>query len=53
MKFDKGIKYDVSLEKQTVEVRTDDHSYETILEKIKKTGKPVTAGKKDGVSADI
>lgn len=54
MKFDKkGIKYDVSLEKQTVEVTTEDVSYETVLEKIKKTGKSVTAGKKDGVTADI
>lgn len=53
MNLTKGIKYDVSLEKQTVEVRTDDVTYETVLEKLKKTGKPVTAGKKDGVSAEI
>ncbi|MCJ1346397.1 Cytosolic copper metallochaperone [Peltigera leucophlebia] len=53
LKATEGITYNVSLEKQTVEVSTDEVPYETVLEKIKKTGKPVTAGEKDGESADI
>ncbi|KIJ68921.1 hypothetical protein HYDPIDRAFT_105449 [Hydnomerulius pinastri MD-312] len=38
-----GITYDVSLEKQEVRV-TGDVEYDTILEKIKKTGKEVISG---------
>ena len=42
-------KYDVSLEAQTADVRTDAHvGYATVLEKIKKTGKAVKAGSADG-----
>lgn len=37
--------YDISLESGTVKVKTaPDVSFETVLEKIKKTGKTVTAG---------
>ncbi|CCK70725.1 copper metallochaperone ATX1 KNAG_0F00560 [Huiozyma naganishii CBS 8797] len=40
-------KFDVSLEKQTVDVQTD-LAYETVLEKIQKTGKEVKGGKSVG-----
>ncbi|KAJ5602151.1 hypothetical protein N7510_011685 [Penicillium lagena] len=45
-----GVKdFDVSLESQTATVNTGpDVSYETVLEKIKKTGKTVNSGEADG-----
>ena len=47
-----GVKsYDVSLEKQTADVTTDDSiNYATLLEKIKKTGKTVNSAEADGVA---
>jgi len=39
-----GITYTVDLEKQEVKV-TGDVSYDTVLDKIKKTGKEVVSGK--------
>jgi len=50
-----GVKsYDVSLPNQTADVVTEDSvSYETVLEKIKKTGKTVSAGEADGQSMAI
>ena len=46
--------YDVSLEDQTADVYADESlPYETVLEKIKKTGKEVKSGEKDGVPANI
>jgi len=47
-----GVKsYNVSLETQTADIYTSDDSlsYETVLEKIKKTGKAVNSGEADGV----
>jgi len=46
-----GVKeYTVSLESQTADITTEDSvSYETVLEKIKKTGKEVQSGEADGV----
>ncbi|KIW52241.1 hypothetical protein PV05_07894 [Exophiala xenobiotica] len=46
-----GIKdYNVSLDTQTADITTADSvSYETVLEKIKKTGKTVNSGEADGV----
>lgn len=46
-----GVKsYDVSLETQTADVVTEEAvAYETVLEKIKKTGKVVRGGVADGV----
>lgn len=46
-----GVKsYDVSLEKQSAHIITEPSlDYSTVLEKIKKTGKEVKAGKADGV----
>lgn len=46
-----GVKsYDVSLEKQTADITTDDSvTYATLLEKIKKTGKVVNSAEADGV----
>jgi copper chaperone len=38
-------KVDANLEKQTVDVYTGSVDYETVLEKIKKTGKEVSGGK--------
>ncbi|KAF9218423.1 hypothetical protein BS17DRAFT_720923 [Gyrodon lividus] len=38
-----GITYEVSLENQEVKVITESVSYDTVLEKIKKTGKEVGA----------
>lgn len=38
-------KIDANLETQTVDVYTESVDYETVLEKIKKTGKEVTGGK--------
>ncbi|CAL5870005.1 uncharacterized protein PFLUO_LOCUS4238 [Penicillium psychrofluorescens] len=45
-----GVKeFDVSLESQTATVNTGpDVSYETVLDKIKKTGKTVNSGEADG-----
>ncbi|KAF2648510.1 putative iron/copper transporter Atx1 [Lophiostoma macrostomum CBS 122681] len=45
-----GVKsYDISLESQTAEIITDDSvDYDTLLEKIKKTGKTVNSGEADG-----
>lgn len=45
-----GVKsYDVSLDTQTATVTTEEGlSYETVLEKIKKTGKTVNSGEADG-----
>lgn len=53
--FDTGIKsYNVSLENQTADIYAEDSlPYETVLEKIKKTGKTIKSGEKDGVSAEI
>ncbi|KIX04939.1 uncharacterized protein Z518_05810 [Rhinocladiella mackenziei CBS 650.93] len=46
-----GVKeYAVSLDTQTADITTEDSvSYETVLEKIKKTGKTVNSGEADGV----
>ena len=46
-----GVKsYEVSLDKQTAEITTDDSlSYAQVLEKISKTGKKVNSGEADGV----
>ena len=42
--------YNVSLEDQTADVTTEERvGYETVLEKIKKTGKKVNGGESDGV----
>ena len=45
-----GVKsYNVSLESQTADITTEPSlGYETVLEKIKKTGKKVNSGEKDG-----
>ena len=56
--YETGISsFDVSLENQTADVYTHDGeegvSYEQVLEKIKKTGKAVTKGERDGVVAAI
>ncbi|EXJ75211.1 uncharacterized protein Z519_01555 [Cladophialophora bantiana CBS 173.52] len=50
-----GVKnYTVSLDTQTADVTTEDSvSYETVLEKIKKTGKTVNSGEADGVSMAV
>lgn len=41
--------YDVSLESQTAEIKTEPSlGYDTVLEKIKKTGKRVNSGEMDG-----
>lgn len=51
-----GIKsYTVSLDDQTAEVITNDDSlsYETVLEKIAKTGKKVNSGEADGVVKSV
>jgi len=46
--------YDVSLENQTADVTTEEElAYETVLEKIKKTGKTVNSGEADGVAMDV
>lgn len=46
--------YNVSLETQTAEIEaSDDLAYETVLEKIKKTGKTVKSGEADGEPRDI
>ena len=44
----------MSLETQTAEIVTEDSlDYETVLDKIKKTGKTVKAGQADGVPKDV
>ncbi|KAK5051435.1 hypothetical protein LTR84_003087 [Exophiala bonariae] len=50
-----GVKeYNVSLETQTADITAEDSlSYETVLEKIKKTGKTVNSGEADGVPQPI
>ncbi|KAL8811513.1 MAG: hypothetical protein Q9200_001736 [Gallowayella weberi] len=47
-------KYEVSLQSQTADVYADEGlAYETVLEKIKKTGKTVVKGQKDGQAVDV
>jgi hypothetical protein len=50
-----GVKsYNVSLETQTAEIVTEESlDYETVLEKIKKTGKTVKSGEADGSPRDV
>merc|ERR1711939_513938 len=50
-----GVKdYNVSLDTQTADITTADSvSYETVLEKIKKTGKTVNSGEADGVVMSV
>ncbi|KAF3039133.1 Cytosolic copper metallochaperone [Didymella heteroderae] len=50
-----GVKsYNVSLETQTADIVTEDSlSYETVLEKIKKTGKTVKSGEADGSPREV
>ncbi|KAM0795064.1 hypothetical protein BDR22DRAFT_814174 [Usnea florida] len=45
--------YTVSLENQTADVYTDEVSFETVLEKIKKTGKTVKGAEKDGEGVGV
>ncbi|KAI4086583.1 MAG: hypothetical protein LQ344_007446 [Seirophora lacunosa] len=47
-------KYEVSLSAQTADVYADEGlAYETVLEKIKKTGKAVTKGVRDGEEVGV
>lgn len=50
-----GVKsYNVSLESQTADITAEDSlPYETVLEKIKKTGKVVNSGEADGVAMAV
>ncbi|KAF2185400.1 putative iron/copper transporter Atx1 [Zopfia rhizophila CBS 207.26] len=50
-----GVKsYNVSLETQTAEIVAEDSlKYDTVLEKIKKTGKTVKSGEADGTPMDV
>ncbi|KAL8991992.1 MAG: hypothetical protein Q9169_007463, partial [Polycauliona sp. 2 TL-2023] len=50
-----GIKsYTVSLESQTADIYAEEGlAYETVLEKIRKTGKTIVKGEKDGVEAAV
>lgn len=50
-----GVKsYNVSLESQTAEIVAEDSlSYDTVLEKIKKTGKTVKSGTADGEAKEV
>jgi len=50
-----GVKdFSVSLDTQTADITTEDSvSYETVLEKIKKTGKTVNSGEADGVNMAV
>jgi copper chaperone len=50
-----GVKsYNVSLETQSADIVTEESlDYDTVLEKIKKTGKTVKSGQADGVSRDV
>ncbi|KAL9019315.1 MAG: hypothetical protein Q9185_003393 [Variospora sp. 1 TL-2023] len=53
-KLDGINKYEVSLSSQTADVYADEGlAYETVLEKIKKTGKTVTRGERDGVEVGV
>ena len=46
--------YDVSLDKQTADVTTEENiDYATLLEKIKKTGKTVNSAEADGVPQSV
>lgn len=46
--------YNVSLETQTAEIHTvDSLGYDTVLEKIKKTGKKVNSGEADGEPREV
>lgn len=45
--------YNVSLENQTAQVVSSSLPYETVLEKIAKTGKKVNSGKADGVEKPV
>lgn len=45
--------YQVDLSQQTADVYTDSVPYETVLEKIKKTGKTIVSAQKDGQPAPI
>ncbi|KAF2745587.1 putative iron/copper transporter Atx1 [Sporormia fimetaria CBS 119925] len=50
-----GVKsYNVDLDSQTAEIVAEDSlSYETVLEKIKKTGKKVNSGEADGKPQEV
>ncbi|KAG9205382.1 hypothetical protein B5807_03929 [Epicoccum nigrum] len=50
-----GVKsYNVSLETQTADIVAEESlTYETVLEKIKKTGKTVKSGEADGAPRDV
>jgi copper chaperone len=50
-----GVKsFNVSLANQTAEITTEDSlAYETVLEKIKKTGKEIKSGEADGAPRDV
>jgi len=50
-----GVKtFDVSLDSQTANVVTEQTvDYNTVLEKIKKTGKKVNSGEADGISQPV
>lgn len=43
----------MSLESQTADVYTSDVEYETLLEKIKKTGKTVVGAERDGEKMEV
>ena len=45
--------YTISLDSQTADVYTDNVDYETVLEKIKKTGKTVRGARRDGVEVGV
>ncbi|KAL2041251.1 hypothetical protein N7G274_006196 [Stereocaulon virgatum] len=45
--------YKVDLETQSADVYTDTVPYETVLEKIKKTGKPVKGAEADGATMTV
>ena len=45
--------YEVSLEKQSAEVHSSTLDYETVLQKIKNTGKAVLSGEADGVGMGV
>ncbi|KAK0514701.1 hypothetical protein JMJ35_003318 [Cladonia borealis] len=45
--------YNVDLASQTADVYTDEVPYETILEKIKKTGKKVNGAEADGATMEV
>ena len=50
-----GVKsYTVSLDSQTADIVTDDTvDYDTVLEKIKKTGKSVNSAQADGLAMPV